>query len=191
MRVLGITGSPRRNGNTEILLDEVLKGVRDSSCETVKLVLNELKILPCQECGGCEKTGICIIKDDMQRIFDEISKADYIFLASPIFFGSLTAQAKAMIDRFQSWWVAKYILKKPHIKEQKSGFFICVGGQNRPDFFDNSKKIVKNFFATATISYLGDIYFPGVNEKGEIKEHPEDIKNAYDVGKKLCEGLKV
>ncbi len=190
MKVLGIAGSPRRNGNTEILLDEALKGARDSGCEVAKLVINELKIAPCQECGGCEETGVCTVKDDMQKIFEEISKADYIFLASPIFFGSLTAQVKTMIDRFQGWWVARYILKKPHVKEEKNGFFICVGGQERPDFFNNAKMIIKNFFATASIEYVGEFYYPKINEKGEVKKHPTALEDIYNVGKNLCIGRK-
>jgi len=186
VRVLGIAGSPRRNGNTEILLDEALRGAKESGCDVTKLILNELEILPCQECGGCDETGICVVKDDMQKVFEEIERADFIVLSSPIFFGSLTAQAKAAIDRFQGWWIAKYILKKPRAEEQKGGFFICVGGQERLDFFNNARMIVKNFFATASIKYVGDLYYPGINKKGEIKKCPEALKESFNVGKNFC-----
>ena len=99
MRVLAFQGSPRIEGNTEILLTEALKGIDAAHHQVQVFKLNVMNIKPCQDCGGCEKKGECIIDDDMNDIYDAIRKADRIILASPIFFFGLSAQAKAMIDR--------------------------------------------------------------------------------------------
>jgi multimeric flavodoxin WrbA len=97
----------KRGGNTDILLDKVLEGARNRGANTEKVILNTLKFSPCQECEKVREDGTCRIKDDMQPLYEKIKKADALILASPIFFGSLSAQTKMMIDRFQCLWLAK------------------------------------------------------------------------------------
>ena len=189
MKILGISGSPRRGGNTELLFDKALDGAREAGAEAEKVILNELSFLPCQECGDCDETGACPIPDDMQPVYGKLEDADTLTLASPIFFGSLTAQTKMFIDRCQCYWVAKYILKNTSSKRNKqTGFFLCVGGQNREDFFHNAEKLVKLFFASLNITYAGALFYPGINGKGEILNHPTAMKEAFDAGRSLAEG---
>ena len=92
MRVLGIAGSPRRGGNTDLLLAEVMKGAASRGAQAKTIILNDLKIAPCQHCDACLKTGRCKVMDDMQMIYDELRQADRIVLASPIQFMGVTAQ---------------------------------------------------------------------------------------------------
>jgi len=113
VRVLGISGSPRRGGNTDLLLEEVLTGAASKGAETKTINLTELKIEPCQHCDACLVKGKCKINDDMQKIYDEFRTADHIVLASPIQFMTVTAHLKAMIDRCQALWACKYVLKIP------------------------------------------------------------------------------
>jgi multimeric flavodoxin WrbA len=113
MKVLGILGSPRREGNTEILLDEALRGASDHGGLCEKIILRDLKITPCLEIYKCAEDGVCAIQDEMQGLFPKIIQAERLLLASPIFFYSVPALAKAMIDRCQSLWAKKYILKLP------------------------------------------------------------------------------
>ena len=126
MNVLGINGSPRMGGNTDILLDKALEGAQGKGSEIEKVILNTLKFSPCQECEVLKDDGSCIINDDMQPLYKKIKESDAIILASPIFFGSLTAQTKMMIDRFQCAWRARYILKKDIFKKKRCGAFISV-----------------------------------------------------------------
>ncbi len=186
MAVIGILGSPRRGGNSEILLDKVLSGASDAGCETEKLILNELKIAPCQECGGCDETGICVIDDDMSKVYAALDAADGVVVASPIFFGSISAQTKMMIDRLQSLWVAQHILGKSKLKSKRPGIFIAVGGQDRKDFFENSQAIIKHFFATASFSYEAGFYFPSTNDKGEILKDQNGLERVRFAGSSLC-----
>jgi multimeric flavodoxin WrbA len=183
-KVLGISGSPRRGGNTELLLDRVLEGAKVAGAEIEKIVLNELDFCPCQECGECDKTGVCTIQDDMQEVYQKLEGADAVILASPIFFGSLSAQAKMMIDRCQCYWVAKQISAHPPDRK-KLGFFICVGGQKREDFFEDAQRLTRNFFTSLNIFYAGALFYPGINKKGEIENHPSALKEAFDAGRKL------
>ena len=184
MKTLGILGSPRRDGNSEVLLDKALEGAKSSRLDTEKIILNELKFSPCQECGGCAKTGECIINDDMQIIYKKLDQAQTIILATPIFFGSLPAQVKAMIDRCQCLWVAKYVLAKKETKSAKRGLLILVSAANRDSFFKNAQSIVKNFFAVLDIEFAGNLYCPNIDEKGKILEYPDCLKRAIELGKK-------
>ena len=102
MKVLGIAGSARRGGNTDLLLAEVMKGAASKGAEVKTIILNDLEISPCQHCDACLEAGNCRIQDDMQTVYRELEATDRIVLASPIQFMGVTAQAKAMIDRGQS-----------------------------------------------------------------------------------------
>ena len=102
MKVLGINGSPRIGGNTDILLDRVLEGAKSKGAKTEKIILNKLKFSPCQECENLPDDGSCIVEDDMKAIYEKIKDIDSLILASPIFFGSLSAQTKMMMRASRS-----------------------------------------------------------------------------------------
>jgi len=184
MKVVGICGSPRRGGNSEILLDEFLNSIDKKSVEIKKFVLNQMKFVPCQECENIRKDGKCKIEDDMQKIFSSIENADIIVVASPIFFGSLSAQTKMMIDRFQCQYLGINFFKtyKP---KKKNGYFICVEATEREDFIENAKSIIKNFFATIGASYSGEVICKGVDGKGKIKERNDYIEKVKEISKKI------
>ena len=190
IRVLGISGSPRRDGNTDRLLSEVLRGAASRGAVVKTIVLNDLKITPCQHCDACLETGKCKIMDDMQTIYEELKEADRIVLASPIHFMALTAQTKAMVDRCQCLWARKYILKVPPLDSEpgkKKGFFISVGGTKFADLFQPAITIVKAVFASLDIAYTGELVFSGIDEKGAIAKHPDALKQAFLAGQRLVE----
>jgi len=186
MKILGINGSPRKGGNTEILLEKVLEGARQKGAITEHIVLNDLKISPCQECEDIGKRILCKIKDDMQEIYKKIKEADVIVLASPIFFGSLSAQTKIMIDRFQCVWRKKYVLNKDTGFKKKRGIFICVEASRNKKFFDNARSIVRNLFATINLKYEEEIFCSGLDKKGEVLKHQYCLKKAFQLGERLA-----
>lgn len=190
MFILGINGSPRIGGNTDILLDKALDGARGKGADIEKIILNKIKISPCQECENTRDDGVCIIEDDMQIIYKKVKEADAIILASPIFFGSLTGQTKMMIDRFQCVWKAKYIYKKDIFENGRNGAFISVAASRRRDFFNNAKSIVRNFFKVISVDYKEELFCQGVDEKGEILKHPEFLKKALELGEKIAFNVK-
>jgi len=192
MRIIAFLGSPRKNGNTELLLKESIRGVEDSGIKVNVFNLNHMKISPCQNCGGCEDTGICIFKDDMFEIHDAIRGADRIILASPIFFFGVSAQAKIMIDRCQCFWCEKYLLKKP-IPEGphgRKGLLLLVGGQKKEIGIQCAEATAKAFFRTISVPEHETLGYLGIDAKGEIVNHPTALNEAYMAGKKLITSNK-
>jgi multimeric flavodoxin WrbA len=193
VKVLGIFGSPRRGGNTEILLEKTLNGAEKEGASIERFYLGDLTITPCKECHGCEDTGKCILLDDMEKIYPKLLEADVVILASPIFFYGVTAWAKALIDRSQALWARKYLLKDPSLGREgkkRKGFFISVGATKGPKVFDGAILTVKYFFDVLNAEYAGELVFRGVEAKGDILKHPEVLQKAVEAGRKLVSDLK-
>ena len=191
MKVLALFGSPRRGGNTEILLEEALKGAEKEGAGIERLYLSDLDITPCIECHGCDETGSCVILDDMQKIYPKILEADVIILASPIFFYGVTAWAKIVIDRSQALWARKYLVKDPSMGKKemrRKGFFISVGATKGQKVFEGAILTVKYFFDAINTEYTGELLYRGVDGKGEILKHPEALEQAREAGRRLVLG---
>ena len=189
MKTIAFLGSPRKDGNTELLLREAINGVRETAGGEVTVFnLNVLNIKPCQDCGGCEKTGECVLEDDMTKIYPEIRSADRIILASPIFFFGLSAQSKTMIDRCQSFWCEKYLLKKPIPQGEfgRKGLLIVVGGMKKEVGVECGDACAKAFFRTINAGEHKVLSFLGVDAKGAIRDHPTGLRDAFEAGRKLA-----
>ena len=186
---MGITGSPRRGGNTDLLLAEVMKGTASRGAEVKTIILNDLKITPCQHCDACFEAGRCKYQDDMQMVYQELEQADRIVLASPLHFMGVTAQMKAMIDRCQALWARKYVLKLPPLgdRRERQGLFISVGGRRIANLFEPALATIKTLFRVLDITYTGELLFPGIDEKGAIAKHPDALHQAFLAGQKLVE----
>ncbi len=187
MQVLGISGSPKKKGLTDLLLDRVLDGAKASGAHTEKIILNDLNFKGCQECGGCDNTGICVLVDDMKPIYEKLAGADIVVAASPIYFGNISGQLKTLIDRCHSSWVAKYILKIDIFETKKrKGVFLCVSGKNTVEYFENARKVIKIFFITQNIEYMSDLFVPGLNTMSEDDPKIKTaIEKAYQLGTNL------
>jgi multimeric flavodoxin WrbA len=186
MKVLGILGSPRRGGNTELLLEEVLQGARDQGGSCEKVVLRDLKITPCLEIYKCAEDGACAIQDDMQDLYGKIQQTERLIMASPIFFYSVPALTKAMIDRCQALWVKKYMLKLPvsSVADRK-GAFISVAATQGKKLFEGVRLTMKYFFDAIDVAYSDELFVRGVDQKGEVKKKPEALQAAYELGRRL------
>lgn len=185
MKVLAISGSPRIGGNTEKLLDKVLEGARSNGASVRKIILNKLIFSPCQECSNAPADGSCIVRDDMQKVYREVAKADVVVVGSPVFFGSVSAQTKMMIDRFQCLWMAKNIFHSVPKTTKKRGVFICVSASGKKEFFENASLVVRNFFATIGASCYKQLFCSGLDEKGAVLKRPDLLRKAFEIGKKL------
>ena len=205
MKVVVFNGSPRKGGNTDVLLAEAEKAVRASGGsdrldnggvpgsaghgvhEWRRFDLNSMNIRPCQDCGGCEKTGECVIKDDMVQIHQAIRDADRIILASPVFFFGLSAQIKTVIDRCQSFWCEKYLLKKPIPGGTcgRKGLLLVVGGMKKEIGIQCSETTARAFFRTISVPEDETLSFLGIDEKGAIKKHPTALSDAYRAAERL------
>lgn len=185
MKVLGIYGSPRKGGNTDVLLDKVLEGARSAGAEVTSIYARDLKIAGCRECGGCDRTGKCVVKDDMQTVYPLLLAADVVFLASPIFFYGMSAQVKALIDRCQALWSKRMLEKTP--AERKTydsgrGYLIAVGATRGKNLFEGVQLTARYFFDALDVSYEGGLFFRGIDAKAAIMDCPEALKQAFDLG---------
>ncbi len=187
MKVIAFCGSPRKNGNTELLLKETVRAIEECGTAVEIFYLNSMKITPCQDCGGCDSTGECIYHDDMDHVYTAIRKADRIILASPIFFHSVSAQAKLMIDRCQSFWCEKYLLKRslPEDNFTRKGLLLLVGGMKDDTGSRCAAACTKAFFRTISVRDHAMLSFTDIDAKGEILNHPSAIHDAYEAGRQL------
>jgi multimeric flavodoxin WrbA len=191
MKVLGLFGSPRREGNTDLLLEEALKGAKAEGAEVEALHLSDFNIIPCRECLQCFSDGKCIILDDMQKIYPKLLEADIIILASPIFFYGITGWAKALIDRCQALWSRKYVLKDESLGREgkrRKGFLISVGATKGQRVFEGAILTAKYFFDVLNAEYVGALVFRQVDIKGDILNHPEALQQAFEAGRNLVLG---
>jgi multimeric flavodoxin WrbA len=190
MKALGIYGSPRRGGNTELLLQETVRGCRDAQIEVEEIYLRDLKITPCLEIYACRKDGQCPIRDDMLALYPKLVDTDVLILSSPVFFYSVSAHAKAFIDRCQAFWSKKYLLKQPVApgRGRRMGVFLSVGGSRGEKIFEGALMTMKYFFDSLDMVFYKSLLYRGVDGKGEILQHPTALAEAYALGKELASG---
>lgn len=188
MKILGIMGSPRIKSNTDLLLDEALKGAQSQGAEVEKIVVDRLNLSPCREYYGCLRDGNCVIRDDMDEIYPKLLDADVVIVASPIFFYGLTAQIKALIDRCQALWARRYVLKQRLPNSARRGAYISVGATKGKKLFDGAKLTVQYFFEAIGVKYVDELLVRGVDKRGEIKEHPTALSEAFELGRRLAQG---
>ncbi|MFC1781483.1 flavodoxin family protein [Planctomycetota bacterium] len=184
LKVLGISTSPRINGNTDLLLKQALDGAESAGATIEYINLGDYTIGPCTECNECYRTGICQIGDDYQLFLEKIHKADRLIFATPIFFMNVCAQAKTLIDRAQCLWAHKYILEKELFTPERDhrGMVIAVGGSKSVKQFDSIRWTMKTYFSTLGICYVSGLYIDNVDVKGAIEKHPAALKEAYRLG---------
>ena len=181
MRILGIYGSPRKGGNSDLLLDKALEGAKSAGAEVTSLRAFDLDMGGCEECGGCDETGECIIDDDMQKVYPEFDQADVIIMATPIFFYAPPAQLKALIDRAQAPWNRRRLAKKKTL-DSGTGYLIAVGATKGKNLFQGTELIARYFFDALDMNFGGSILFSQVDEKGAITKNPDALDRAFQLG---------
>ena len=160
MKVLGILGSPCTDGNTAALLDAVLEGASKAGAEVERLNITDLNISACDSCGSCDSTGECEVKgDDMALIYRKIREVDALVIASPVFFMSVSAQLKALIDRCQCFWIEKFVLKHDPYKGRRRprGLLVATAGSAKPIVFESAIHVAKAFFIAIGYEYSGEV----------------------------------
>lgn len=176
MRILAISSSPRKGGNSDVLCDEFLKGAAENGHITEKISLAEKNIAPCLACYGCMETHKCVLKDDMAETISAMKAADIIVLASPVYFYSISAQMKAMIDRCMADYLSI---------EDKTFYFIVTAAD--PNHVAASETIAdfRGFLRCLPgAKEAGIIYGTGTWKKGDVYQHVS-MKEAYEMGKNI------
>lgn len=184
--ILALGLSPRQGGNSDILLDEFVRGAREAGAEVTVIFARDLDIQGCVECGGCDETGECVIQDDMDEVYPLLIEAGRVAVAGPVFFYGLPAQGKALVDRCQALWNRNQLdpdLKRPDGR----GFFIGVGATKGQNLFEGLTLTVKYFLDALGLPLtLDTLTFRRIEGKGAIKDHPTALADAYKAGREFA-----
>ena len=187
MLLLAIFGSPRRNGNTDLMMNSFLDGALSAaSVEVQKIYVRELVISGCQSCGYCDEHGVCIQQDDMRKVYPLFDTAERIVIASPVYFYGLNGQTKLLVDRSQATFMRKYKRKTqglaPVTSGERKGFFLCAGATRGKRLFDCPILTVSYFFDAIDVKYRGEVCFREIDQKGAILNHPTALEECRQAG---------
>jgi len=179
--VLVLKGSPRESGNSNTLAGQVERGAREAGAEVDSLMLHHMDIRPCDACDVCQETGVCIVKDDMQKIYPLLEKANAILIASPIYWFTISAQAKLCIDRW-------YALETPQgnaLRGKQIGIVLTYGDTNLYTSGGiNAIHTFESMFRYIGAEIVGMVYGTA-NQIGDAEKQPELMEHAYKLGQKL------
>lgn len=187
MKVLGISGSPRIGGNSDILLSQALAGAKQAGADVEKIILDRKQIAGCKDCKKCNNTGICAINDDMADIKKHILDAYAVIHSTPVYFWSMTAQMKAYLDRWCVFFDAKWNWQKVYylkMRTKRIGLITVCGDPN----IHTADPIVHSFQSTANMTkmtWLGAV-LASANDKGEITKNEASLRDAFELGKKAA-----
>jgi multimeric flavodoxin WrbA len=191
-KIVAIYGSPRRQGNTALLLKKAIEGAQDFGARVEEIRLRDLKISPCLEIYGCKETGECSIKDDFQKVRDTILASQGLMLASPIFFYNVSAHTKILMDRFQSLWVKKYWLENPSGDQKivkRRGLFIAAGATKGKKLFDGVLLSLRYFFDVLDMELWKSLLYRGLDFEGDVLKFPAYLDEAYQAGREFAKEL--
>jgi multimeric flavodoxin WrbA len=191
--ILAIYGSPRREGNTSLLLRNAVHGAREAGAEVEEIVLRDLTMSPCLEIYGCRETGRCVIRDDFDRVYDSLLACSGLMLASPVFFYAVSAHTKILMDRCQSLWVKKHwIEKRPHGDHRfsKKGLFISAGATKGRRLFDGITLSIRYFFDALDMELWRALLYRDLDFAGDVMKKPAYLEEAHTSGKDLVRAIK-
>lgn len=192
MKILAIYGSPRREGNTSLLLQQAVTGARQGGADVEEIVLRDLKMAPCLELYGCRKDGRCMIRDDFQQVYDQLLACQALMLASPVFFYAVSAHTKILMDRCQSLWVKKYWIEKIPFGQgeiKRRGLFISAGATGGRQLFEGVLLSLRYFFDVLDMEVWRTLLYRRLDQAGEVLHHPEYLQEALQAGRELTLGL--
>ena len=173
-KILILSGSPRKGGNSDLLCDEFAKGAAEAGHQVEKLRVAEKAIGFCRGCYGCRDSGVCVIRDDMAQILEKIIDADVLVLASPVYFYSIDAQLKALIDRTVARWT--------EVKD-KEFYYIVTAADEETAAAETTIACFRGYAECVEgAKEMGIIRGLGAYEKGEVIG-TKAMKEAYEMGK--------
>jgi len=191
-KIVAVYGSPRRQGNTATLLKKAVQGANDAGAQVEEIVLRDLRMSPCLEIYGCNKAGECRLKDDFQKARDQILACRGLMLASPVFFYTVSAHTKILMDRFQSLWVKKYWVEKTGQNQKnalRKGLFIAAGATRGKKLFDGMLLSLRYFFDVIDMELWKTLLYRGLDFEGDVLKFPEYLDEAYQAGKEFAKEL--
>ncbi|HMK54098.1 MAG TPA: flavodoxin family protein [Methanobacteriaceae archaeon] len=186
VKIIGIVGSPRKNGNTQGLVEVALESAKEAGTIVELIKLSDLEIEPCIACNICKDTGECAIYDDVRVVLEKMSEADGIILGSPVYFGSITSQLKMLMDRSRP-------LRTEFNLKNKIGGAISVGG-SRNGGQETTINAIHSFFLIHEAIVVGDgastAHYGGTGwgaAPGDAKSDPVGLETSRNLGRRVAE----
>lgn len=185
-KVLAIMGSPRKNKNTDNLLDYLLEGVHELEYEITKVYLRDIEIKGCTGCDHCGRTAGCVFNDGMDILYDGFDNSDVVIFAAPIYFNSINGISKNIVDRCQRYWSLKYVLGQNYKRgEDRKGIFLSVGGAPFVHgHFDPAIPIMDFFFKAINANYVGNYLVSNTDNKS-VKERQSIREELNEIGRNI------
>ncbi len=185
--VLGILGSARRRGNSWTLLGEVLAGAREVGARTRILWPAGVGFAPCRACDLCSRDGECVIRDRAWEAYRLLAGASAVVVVTPVYFGGIPAQLKALIDRGQAVYFRKYRLGQG--RDPRPGALLCVSARNDPAYPKSCSTVIRTWFRVLDIELVEERFFPGYEDPGAIAVDREARAWARGLGRRLIQGI--
>ncbi len=192
-KIIGVLGSPLLSGNTAQLLERALQGAKDAGCDVEKIEVTNLEFRACREIFFCVDHETCAMKDDMQEMYKKFKELDSIIIATPVMTMGIPGTLKSFMDRFQVYFMAKYVRNKSLVPEEKikhrKGLYIGISGMKVPYVFDGAKLTIKAFFQIIDVKYFDDLLINDMDTIRDIATRPELLEQAYRKGFALGRAL--
>ncbi len=175
--ILIISSSPRKSGNSDMLCEQFRKGAEEAGNQVDKIRLAELAIDYCSACYACKKTGHCVMQDDMEQVIAKMRDADVIVLATPVYFYTMCAQMKTMIDRTLGG------AQKPGLENKE--FYLIAAAADGKDAMERTIDGLRGYLECLPgAKEMGVIYGAGAWRLGDIEKTPA-MQEAYEMGKSI------
>lgn len=194
MRIVGIYGSPRPNGNTDKMLDAFLDGAREAGARVDTIYVRKLSLQGCIGCGGCDETGQCVVQDDMQNVYPLLEEADGIVLASPVYFYNVTGQVKLLIDRCQALFMKKMLAGSDSRQgaaaegsHGKRGFLLSAAATRGKRLFECARLTFTYFMDALGGQMVGEVCFRELEGKKDVEKDPERLAQCRAEGSRFAQ----
>ncbi len=182
--ILAFVGSPRRGGNSDILVQHAAEAAKEAGATVEVCYLNEMDYRGCQGCLGCKRGDACVLEDDLTPIYDKIHGADAVIFASPIYFNDVSGQMKCFLDRWYAFWDAEY---QKRLEPGKRGLIILPYEAGRETMYDGLLERHIGLLRGMGLTDVTGFTVAGVRHKGDILSKPEALAKAAESGRKLAE----
>jgi putative NADPH-quinone reductase len=193
-KVIGLLGSPLPEGNTAVLLDRALRGAEEAGCTVERIVVPFLDFEPCMEILFCRENETCQMEDELTPLYQKFREMDGLIIATPIMTMGIPGKLKSLMDRFQVFFMAKYMRKNSLVPKEKRNVRLClliaISGMKVPGVFDGAKATVAAFLDIIDCRPFGEILVPDMDTIRDIRTRPEILDLAYRKGYELGSALR-
>lgn len=182
-RLLCIAGSPRRHGNSDLLLDELTAGAQEAGATALRLVAATAGIGTCRGCNACSRDGECIQRDAMDDVYRLLDTADAIVFSSPVYFATVPAVLKTLLDRCQPYWARRHVLHQPVPEKRRPGAIIVVGGGGDPYGTACAVTPLRSAFSVLEVCCEEVLEVVGPDAAGDVSRDLDALAKAREIGR--------